>query len=338
MKRTQRFATLWMACLILCLTVAPGFAAAGPEGPASEPEPAPGEKRYQVRYDHGSANLAAWAPLTIYVSGERIRIYERNQLVHEIAPDTVTSVTHELRTPFHPGRTTERVLNDTIGACSDLLTCAVAGPAGVVGTAGVGVAALFTPKENVVTLNWMENNEPRTLAVKVAWYQRDFILRALSEATGKEASERMPGPPSQSAAVPPAPLAPGGSQSTQAAGSGAPVQPMAQAAYQPEAAAGRTPIRRFEIVLDRSVMVGDVLLEPGFYLVLVQERGDREAVVAFVDDARREQRTVQIAARTLAQMDAAPADAELEPVFTSEEGVTRLAEIRLPGRTLKFVR
>ena len=129
------------------------------------------EKRFLVRYDHGSANLAPWAGLKLYVGTERVRILAGNDLIHDIPVGNITRVTHELRSPFDPAKTTERVFNDTIGSCSNIPDCAVLGPAGVVGAAGVGVATLFTPKEYVITLNWTEGGQSRELAMKIAWYQ-----------------------------------------------------------------------------------------------------------------------------------------------------------------------
>lgn len=321
------------------------FFALAPAARAEEPAefPAGGEKRFLVRYDHGTANLAPWAGLTLYVSSERIRVLAGDELVHEIRPESVTSFTHELRAPFDPAKTTERVMNDTVGSCSDLLTCPILGAAGVVGAAGVGVATLFTPKELVITLNWTEKNQPQTLAMKIAWYQRDFILRALEKATGHKASERLPSPRPAPQAAPARQnetrqLAEG--MSTQQPAGTAPVSSGQQFAtrvtQQAPPAEPRQPIQRFELILDRSVQVGDATIGPGFYLVLLQERANGAAAVAFLDDSIRDARTSKIAAAVVVSIEKGPDDAQIQPIFADDKDTTRFLEIRLPGKILKF--
>ncbi|GEM_PF-6750318 len=315
--------------------------------------PAGGEKRYLVRYDHGTANLAPWAGLALYITAEKIRVVQDKELIHEILPAQVTSFTHELRSPFNPAKATERVFNDTVGACSDLLTCPVLGAAGVVGAAGVGIASLFTPKETIVTLNWTEDGRDMTLAMRVAWYQRDFIMRALEKATGRKGNERVAGARPKNSAAPSA--LPHGQQRTSAdaaattadAGAAAPASSVplaAPAAY--TGAPGRAPqtfpgdprgmIQRVELILDRRVQVGETVLEPGFYLLLMQERSTGAVVLAFVDDSVRGPAASRIAARAVVAADPGPANAEVQPIFADEEPLTRFRELRLPGRVLRF--
>ncbi len=307
-------------------------------------EPPGGEKRFLVRYEHGSANLAPWAGLALYVSVERIRVVAGNEVMHEIRPQDVTSFTHELRSPFDPARVTERVLNDTIGSCSDLLTCAVFGAGGVVGAAGVGVATLFTPKEFVITLNWTENNQPQTLAMKIAWYQKLFILGALEKSTGRKAAERLRGSRAPGIVMPAPAAQPGGAQNRRAA-EGQPAAPPADQTPQAVPAvtrasdsATRAQIRRFELLLDRPALVGETLLPAGFYLVLVQDRNAGEAVVAFVPDSDRTTQTFQIAVRALVRVEPGPEEAGIQPVFSQGADAAELAGIHLPGRLLKFSR
>ena len=147
------------------------------------------DKRFLVRFDHGSANLKSYAGLKVYIGSDRVRVYSGNDLVHDIAAASITAIHKELRMPFNPGSTTERVFNDTLGACSNIIDCPVLGAAGVVGATGVGVATIFTPKQNVIWLYWVDNGQPRELAIKVAWYQRDSILRALESASGRKTTD-----------------------------------------------------------------------------------------------------------------------------------------------------
>ncbi|MBI3663795.1 MAG: hypothetical protein HY234_12205 [Acidobacteria bacterium] len=308
------------------------------------------EKRFLVRYDHGSANLAPWAGLKLYVGAERVRIFAGNEVIHDIPVANITSVTHELRAPFDPAKTTERVFNDTVGACSNLVDCAVLGSAGVVGAAGVGVATLFTPKELVITINWLESSQPRELAMKIAWYQKDFILRALKKSTGRSATERLPGasaPVKIPAAMPPAAQtsrAASPSSTPAPAESAVPAPQMQATSAQVAALAEQEPprtgspgmIRRFELILDRSARVGDALLPPGFYLVLVQERMNGKAMVVFLDDSAQNSPTTKVLAKAFADLVSAPDATSIQSVFAGEGAAARLSEIRLPGRTLQL--
>jgi hypothetical protein len=301
------------------------------------------EARFLVRYEHGSANLPPWQGLTLYVNSESVRILAGSELVHDIRVTDIRSFTHELRAPFHPAKTMERVSNDTIGSCTNLPECVVLGPAGVVGMAGVGVATLFTPKENVITLQWTEAGQPRELAMKIAWYQRDFILRALEKATGLRASERTGAVPKQPHALP----APSrqNTQVPQAASIHDPAtvvsapapQTAVPAAVNPQPAEQHDLIRRFDLVLDRTARVGTTQLVAGFYLVLVQERESGKAAVVFLDDSVKDSHASRIVARATADVIAAASEQALQPIFRDEAEVTRLFEIQLPGRTLRLI-
>ncbi len=327
------------------------------------------EKRFLVRYDHGSANLAPWAGLKLYVGSEHVRILAGNELIHDIPVASITSVSHELRSPFDPAKTTERVFNDTLGACSNLVDCAVLGSAGVVGAAGVGVASLFTPKEFVITVNWHESGQPRELAMKIAWYQKDFILRALEKSTGRSAIERLPSahapvnihsaklPDAQTSTASPS-ISPS-LDTTSVAATEISAAPKSQTASALPAAESRGPaaatespelIRRFELVLYRSARVGDAVLQPGFYLVLVQERSNGKVMVVFLDNSAQDSPTTKILAKAFADLAPAVGVAAVQPVFTTTDSsaassaddhstasrVAALSEIRLPARTLKF--
>jgi hypothetical protein len=43
-------------------------------------------------------------------------------------------------------------------------------------------------------------------------------------------------------------------------------------------------LMRFEIILDRAAQVDDAMLEPGFYLVIIQERTNNKSMVVFLDN------------------------------------------------------
>ena len=300
------------------------------------------EKRFLVRYDHGSANLAPWAGLKLYVGKERVRVLAGNDPIHDIPVVNITSVTHELRSPFDPAKTTERVFNDTIGACSNIADCAVLGPAGVVGAAGVGVASLFTPKEFVITVNWQENGQPRELAMKIAWYQKDFILRAFRNLTGHTPTERLPGrqaPVNRSPATLPGPQVSSMlSPSPQVHPAAAPlsVPTIHETAQSEQADDSPNLIRRFEIILDRSARLNDTILPPGLYLVLVQERMNGKVMVVFLDNSVQNSPATTILAKAIADLAAAPEVTSIQTVFVVEGDAVRLSEIRLPGRSLKF--
>jgi hypothetical protein len=293
------------------------------------------EKRFLVRYDSGTANLAPFTGLTLCVNPRHVKLLAGRELVHEIPVGAVTEFTHELRAPFHPGKAMERTFNDTVGACSNIIDCPVLGAAGAVGAAGVGVATLFTPKETVITVRWKEDGQPRVVAMKIAWYQRDFILRALEKATGMRASEQTyTKAPAKGAAPPNAPPGPGGSRTV--------VQPppsagLQVAAVQQNAEAAPEFVRRFEFVLDRSARVGGHELEAGFYLVLVQERAAGKVKIVFLDDSVRDLSATKIAARASADVVEDAAITALEPVFREDSSGTTLIELRLPGRILKLV-
>lgn len=299
---------LWAALLLV-----PALARA-----EAEPDPAK-EKRYLVRFDHGTSNLGPWQEIALYV-GDEIQVYAGNELIHQIAARDLTSVTHELRAPFDPARATERVFNDTLGACSDLLTCPVLGAAGVVGAAGVGIATLFTPKETIITLNWNEGSEPRTLAMKIAWYQRDFILRAIEKSTGVKASERKPGRPQPAQRV--APRTADGHGTHQVA---------AGVATQP-GTAGQ--IQSLRVSLERDVMLGSVVLRRGDYDVYLQGRGSG-IVVAFAL-AGEPGSGVRLLARVVASSEAAPEEQAVGVVYADGQSITSIREIRMPGRTLRL--
>jgi hypothetical protein len=286
----------------------------------SEPEPDK-EKRYLVRYDHGTSNLGPWQELALYVGEQGIQVYAGNELIHQIAARNLTSVTHELRAPFDPAKTTERVFNNTLGACSDLLTCPVLGAAGVVGAAGVGIATLFTPKEIIVTLNWDEANEARTLAMKVAWYQRDFILRAIEKSTGVQASERKPGRPQPAQKVAPRPADAQGTQ-----------QVAAGAATPAPGTAGQ--MQSLRLYLERDVMLGSVVLRRGDYDVYWQER-ESGIVVAFAL-AGEPGPAVRLLARVVAASEAAAEGQAVGVVYADGQSITSIREIRMPGRTLRL--
>jgi hypothetical protein len=342
----------------LVMLLAAALLLAAPPVAAADP-PRGGEKRYLVRFDHGSANLAPWAGIALYVGPEAIRVLAGNTVVHMIPPASVTAILYELRAPFDPARTTEKVFNDTLGACSNVVDCPLLGAAGAVGAAGVGIATLFTPKENVITLEWTENGEPRILAMKIAWYQRDFILRALENATGRTSAERAPGLRAAKPQPAPAGARPGPSVTSTLAGASAAdtapakaaaeAQPsipppaqgyggvvVTQAAAPAPAARGLTP--RIELVLDRAARVGDATLAPGFYLLLIQVRTDNTSFVVFLDDAVRGAASSRIVARAAAEiLPAVPGVEDALPVFSEAGGNAVLAEVRLAGRTLRFV-
>jgi hypothetical protein len=285
------------------------------------------DKRFLVRYDHGTISLPAWAPLELHISSERIRALHRGELVVEFPTQELTAVTHELRSPFDPARVTEQVMNDTVGSCSNLLDCPVLGAAGVTAAAGVGVATLFTPKEYVITMQWREQGRPQELAVKIAWYQKAFILGAFEKATGRTPMERT-GDRRPSAAVPPSAPS-GGRQSTVVV-----LAPSRQP--QSNADEPKDLLMRFEIILDRAAQVGDAMLEPGFYLVIIQERSNNKAMVVFLDNSVHNAAQPRILAKVLADI-AAPAGVEnMQPVFREDSGKTWLAEIQLPQKTLKL--
>jgi hypothetical protein len=295
------------------------------------------EKRFLVRYEHGSANLPPWAGLTIYVNSEAIRVLASNELIHTIRVSDVRNFTHELRAPFHPAKTMERVSNDTIGACSNVADCAILGPAGVVGMAGVGVATIFTPKENVITLQWTEAGEPRELAMKIAWYQRDFILRALEKATGLRASERTGSIPKKPA--PPTPKKQDFQQPVVSASNPADSSPSATVPVSEKLGEEALPslIRRFELVLDRAAHVGQAELQPGFYLVLVQERGAGKAYIVFLDDSVKDSQTSKIVVRATADVVLTSGSEEIQPIFRETPEGLLLEQIQLPGRTLRLI-
>lgn len=287
-----------------------------------------GDKRFLVRYDHGTANLPAWTGLRLYVGADRVRVFADNELLHDIPARDITGVSHELRAPFDPAKAMERTFNDTLGSCSTVIDCPVLGAAGVVGAAGVGVATIFTPKEMVITLNWTENGQPRELAMKVAWYQRDFILGALEKATGRQAAERgsMAKPNAQ-----PAPNKKGSPAQSASLSAPAPTPPP------PQAEPAREIVRRFEWILDRPVRVGQTELEPGFYIVLVQERTGGKASLVFLDDSVRDAQESKVVARATADIIEDASSTGLRLIFRDGPEGNVLAEIRLPGRILRLI-
>jgi hypothetical protein len=292
------------------------------------------EKRFLVRYDSGTANLAPFTGLTLYVNPRHVKVLAGRGVLHEIPVGAVTEFTHELRAPFHPGKAMERTFNNTVGACSNIIDCPVLGAAGTVGAAGVGVATLFTPKENVITVRWKEDGQLRVLTMKIAWYQRDFILRALESATGMRASEQTySAVPAKGAAPPNPPPGHGGplkaAQPAQAAG-------LQSVAAQRAADAPAELVRRFEFVLDRPARVGGQELAPGFYLVLVEERSAGKVQIVFLDDTVRDLSATKIAARASAEIIEDASVAALEPIFREDGDSTTLIELRLPGRILKL--
>ena len=339
MTNAGHAAAVRSGCVLVALMLA-GAMVAPPLSAEAWPEPGAKEKRFLVRFDHGTANLGPWQEIALYVGDEKIYVYTGNELVHEFAAASLMGVTHELRAPFDPGKVTERVFNDTVGACSDLLTCPVLGAAGVVGAAGVGIATLFTPKQTIVTLHWNEGGEARTLAMKIAWYQRDFILRAVEKASGKKAEERKPGRPPT-----PAPAASATRASTVAgvpatpAPSGVAPSPMAAPLLiRPQSQAAQPlalgPIERHRVQLDYDVMFCNVLLRRGAYDMLLQDRSTG-TVVAFapIGEAGQPQRIV---ARALASRESAQPEQQLGIAYATPGSITSISEVRLPGRTLRL--
>lgn len=75
---------------------------------------------------------------------------------------------------------------------------------------------------------------------------------------------------------------------------------------------------------------------PGFYLVLLQERANGAAAVAFVDNSIRDARTSKVVAAVVVSTEKGPEDAPIQPIFADDQDVTRFLEIRLPGKILKF--
>ncbi len=333
MKADEKAATTRVA---IAMALAAALLAVLMVAPANAAEPAAKEKRYLVRFDHGSANLGPWQEIALYVGPRRVLVYSQNELVHEIPAEALTGVTHELRVPFDPAKATERVFNNTLGSCSDLLTCPVLGAAGVVGAAGVGIATLFTPKENIITLNWNEAGEARTLGMKIAWYQRDFILRAIERETGVKASERKPGMPHarrpQNALVSslPSGVAPA------ATGAATPVALPATPppALRPADGAATGPIQGMKIVLERDALVCNMVLRRGEYVIYMQERTNG-VVVAFTLAAEQGQ-VARILTRVLAASEPAPETQSVSVTYADAQSVTSIREIRLPGRTLRL--
>lgn len=292
------------------------------------------EQRFLVRFDHGTANLSSWAGLRLYIGAGRVKVFSGETLVHDISAASMTGITHELRAPFDPAKTTERVFNDTVGSCMDL-TCVPVAAAGLVGAAGVGIATLFTPKEYVINLHWAEGGQPKELGIKVAWYQKEFILGALRNATGLRATERAALATQQLAPTAPMKDTPQPGQAEAPAPVPAPVAPVSQTETSPTQA--QPVVHRIEWVVDRPVRVGDKQLEPGFYLVLLQEKPNHKAVLLFLDDSLKDAEATKIVAGVTADVLEDVESLATQMVLRNSSEGTYLAQVRLRGKVLNVI-
>ncbi|HEX9761202.1 MAG TPA: hypothetical protein VGA40_09795, partial [Candidatus Acidoferrales bacterium] len=234
------------------------------------------------------------------------------------------------RAPFDSPRTTERVLHDTVGSCMDL-TCAPVSAAGLVGAVGVGVASLFTPKEMIVNIHWVEEEQPRELGIKLAWYQRDIVLGQLERAAGRRALEHD--------AVTPADMTQGMERpvirTPGAAGDAFSPVSILDVAHM-EAQQQQGTLRWFEWESNLEVRVGGARLLPGTYIVLIQEMATREADIAFLDTMAAQAGSLAIRARASATAVEGGNGQGTRMVFTPRDGNLVLAEIRLASHSLRL--